>query len=358
MTTKEYYARQFPEFETLGINQSYKSLYEELIYDVKHILPQQSYVGNCTKEFTSKLVSLYGEQEFKRIQQISFPCTRENPITDTQVERELQKLLFETMPKKNTSVIVQRYHPSINLANRQGCLSPVEGWRTIQQSKEKFIRFYSNRLRCSDWFKEKDNVKYLVQGHVPEFIYGIGLSTSRMYPQVSYFKPSLAKYIVEKYLDGYGYKTVFDPFSGYCGRMLGSLAAGMNYVGQDLCRGSINENRIIFDNVWKPFAQKHQINNHCTTLLTVADSVQTTGQYDCLFTCPPYMSLEQWPDVDLQNRTCDEWIDICLQNYKCKRYVFVVDDNISKYKNNIVETLDNVSHFGKNHEYVIVIDNE
>ena len=48
-------------------------------------------------------------------------------------------------------------------------------------------------------------------------------------------------------------------------------------------------------------------------------------------------------------------IDICLNNFDCKKYLFVVDDTL-KYKQFIVEILENKSHFGSNTEYVILIN--
>lgn len=357
-TTKEYYARVFPLFEDLkifdgrdfGVN--LKELYEELIDDVKNVLPTKTYVGNCSKEFVKKLIDIYGESEFKRIQQIDFPSTREYPITQEMCEKELSTLLKDGKDKKSVSVIIKKYHPSLNNANRQGCKSPSEGWCEIKNDYKKFLSFYENRLRCSDWYKEKDNVKFLIQGYVPEFIYGIGLSTSRKYPQVSYFKPHLAKYIVKKYLDEYNY--IFDPFSGYCGRMLGVLACGKDYIGQDLCESSLNECVSVYEDLYLPYMKKHDLEINNISLCHIDSTKQKDG-YDCLFTCPPYSTLEQWPGVDLQKKSCDEWIDMCLENYDCEKYVFVVDDTVEKYKNYIVETIENTSHFGRNNEYIVVI---
>lgn len=362
MTTKEYYAREFPVYESFegfpegtpdGIH--LKDLYEELIYDVKNVLPTKSYVGNCSKEFVKKIIDIYGEDEFMRIQSIDFPDTREYPITDEQCEREMKTLLESNKDKKSVSLIIKKWHPSINLAHRQGCLSPYEGWQAIKSDYKKFLSFYENRLRCSDWFKEKDNVKFLIQGYVPEFIYGIGLSTSRKYPQVSYFKPHLAKYIVSKYLGDYD--CVFDPFAGYCGRMLGVIACGKEYNGQDLCESTVSELCDVYVNVVEPYLKK---NDYPLVGMSIdcVDSTAETGVYECLFTCPPYGMLEQWPGVDLQKRSCDEWIDVCLNNYRCDKYVFVVDDTVDKYKDFIVETLENTSHFGRNNEYIVVINGE
>ena len=360
-TTKEYYAREFPPFESFGLPEvsdagvHLKELYEELVDEVKNVLPGKSYVGNCTKEFAAKLLELYGEKTFAEIQGISFPDSREHPINDEQCERELSTLLEKDKAKKTVSVIIKKYHPSLNEAHRQGCLSPLEGWREIQGNYKRFLSLYENRLRCSDWFKEKDNVKWLIQGFVPEFIWGIGLSTSRKYPQVSYFKPHLAKYIVDKYLEEYD--NVFDPFAGYCGRMLGVLAAGKDYVGQDLCESTIQEDMEVYQQLYVPFTQSKGMKVGSVTL-SKTDSTEVHREVDCLFTCPPYSDLEQWPGVDLVKRGSDEWIDICLENYQAKRYVFVVDDDVNKYRPFIKETLENTSHFGRNNEYVVVIDEQ
>ena len=48
----------------------------------------------------------------------------------------------------------------------------------------------------------------------------------------------------------------------------------------------------------------------------------------------------------------------CLAFFDCERYVFVVDDKIEKYKNFIKEEIVNTSHFSKNKEYIVVIDNK
>ena len=108
MTTKQYYVREFPVYESFegfpevtpdGIH--LKDLYEELIYDIKNILPTKPYVGNCSKEFVKKIIDIYGEDEFRRIQSIDFPDTREHPITDEQCEKEMKTLLKNGKDKKS-----------------------------------------------------------------------------------------------------------------------------------------------------------------------------------------------------------------------------------------------------------------
>ena len=78
-----------------------------------------------------------------------------------------------------------------------------------------------------------------------------------------------------------------------------------------------------------------------------------------MFTCTPYENIEEWVDSKGNKITskmnCDDWIDKLTQNFKCKKYVFVTDGNIQKYRNYVVEELENTSHFGKNKEYVVVL---
>ena len=52
--------------------------------------------------------------------------------------------------------------------------------------------------------------------------------------------------------------------------------------------------------------------------------------------------------------SCDDWIDLCIKNFKCKKYLFIVDYT-EKYKGNIIETIENKSHFGINTEKIILI---
>ncbi len=317
--------------------------------DIENVLPLKSYVGNCSKEFCEKIVDRYWEREYERIQYIDFPPVQFKKITEKHCINEIKTLLQSNPDKvtqKGFSNIIKYFHKSIIHANVHNGLSPYDGWQKIKSDPEVFKDFYRNRLRCSDWFKEDGHLIYMLRGIVMEETYGIGLSTSRMYQSVTYFKPRLAKYIVTKYLSEYN--TVFDPFSGYSGRMLGVLASNKNYIGQDLCEVSVNESKEIY-NFIKPY-----ISNSCE--LEVKDSIKTFGTYECLFTCSPYENIENWPGVKSSNYDCDKWIDICLSNYDCERYVFVTDNKIKKYTKYIKEEIDNTSHFASNSEYIIVIN--
>ena len=326
----------------------HKKMIAEYENDLKNVLPLKNYKGNCSKEFCNKIVKLYIEREFDKIQLFDFPPLAHSFPTEKKCKKEFENFLKNpgSLSSKGSSDIIRFFHKSIIFANTEGALSPYDGWQQLKSNINIFTRFYSNRLRHSDFLKE--NIDYLVEGNIPIWCYGLGLSTSRYFPHVSYFKPKLAKYIVEKYLNKYN--TIFDPFSGYSGRMLGAIAAGKKYIGQDLCHYNIDESKQIYDFLNKNFNNIPNIN------LSVADTEKTIGKYDCLFTCSPYNNKENWPGVNSVNYSCDKWIDICIKNFDCERYVFVTDENIIKYKEFVKEKIINASHFGKNEEFIVVID--
>ena len=185
---------------------------------------------------------------------------------------------------------------------------------------------------------------------LPEYVYNEGMTVMKLFPQVSYFKPQLARYIINKYLNEYN--EIFDPFSGYSGRMLGCIGLGKNYIGQDLCKASVDESNIIIDDYLEQFKKLTQYDIRCS--IENKDVFNSFGTYKCLMTCPPYKNKEIWQNVNSDNMSCDERIDICLSHFKCNKYIFVVDETF-KYKDKIVEEIENKSHFNTNKEYIVVI---
>ena len=130
--------------------------------------------------------------------------------------------------------------------------------------------------------------------------------------------------------------------------MLGCISLGKKYIGQDISEIHVRESNEIIK-----FLLDNEIN--ISANVTVDNILNSSAEYPCLFTCPPYSDKEQWLDVPVNMNTCDDWIDICLKNFKCKRYLFVVDDT-EKYKDCIVDNVSNESHFGDNSEHIILIN--
>lgn len=256
------------------------------------------------------------------VMQTSFPY-------DIYSEEELHKSFFKL--KNNTLVelsnigmdIVKYFHPSIWRCNRNGYKSPVDAW----QDPEIMLKVIDNRL------------KYLKTNVLSTYNLRSGLSIGKFAPKVSVFRPATARYLINKYLSNFN--TIFDPCSGFSGRLLGTCSMGKSYIGQDINSITIQESKKVIEFF------------NLDAKLCCKDSLYDTGIYDCLFTCPPYGNKENWHQ-DIEVLSCDEWIDTCLANYTCNTYLFVVDST-EKYKQYIVDTVKNQSHFSTNNEQVILI---
>ena len=221
--------------------------------------------------------------------------------------------------------IIRYFHKSIYHACRCTAKSPFEAWQDKSLVKKSALNRLKYVGRCT-----------------PEDVVA-GFTIAKIAPKVSVFKPSLAEKLIKTYLNEYS--TIFDPFSGFSGRMLGAARCNKAYIGQD-----INEDHVRESNEIIQFKQ-------LTNCSVIQQDVLTDSKkdFECLFTCPPYGGKEHWNvKNDEIEKSCDEWIDICLEKYKCKSYLFVVDKT-EKYKDKVVEVLTNRSHFGKNNELVILI---
>lgn len=325
---------------------------------------------NCTKEHGQELVNKYWEREWEKIKAVSFPDTREKPITAKHMINEFKNLCKKTLSNKAKSDIIHYFHPSIFTANKGGRLSPVEYWKRLQADPELFKKFYLNRLLMSDWFNEKNgqNRKFLENGFVPLFIYSIGCTTSGKAPCVSYFKPAYIKNLIIKYVPDC--KQVFDPCTGYS-KFLGALAAGKDYLGQDINNITIKESKNCLS-----FIEKNFPDLRGKVQLTIGDMFNNTGKYEVLLTCPPYSNekgkqIEEWQSSSGKiscSFTCDEIITKLLQNYECEKYIFIVDNSLKNYREYIKEKFENVNYLkseqGKlteashNYEAVVVITKE
>lgn len=238
--------------------------------------------------------------------------------------RSLHKYKSETYrPNARLGMsLIKNFHRSMYDARVGNCVSVRQAW----EDDSLLRKVIENRLI----YKNNVDPSKVLQG----------FNISKTCPTVSIFNPVLARYLTEKYLQRFD--QVFDPFSGFSGRLLGVTSCNKSYVGQDLNEQAVRESNDIIDFLNLQDAQ-----------VSCKDILSSSGTYDCLLTCPPYGKKETYSSETIF-KSCDEWIDECLQRFECKRYVFVVDET-SKYKDYIKETLTNKSHFYKTFEYVVVI---
>ena len=295
---------------------------------VKLIVCDSFKVEDCFSE----ILRVFDIDYEKWIQEIVDSLPKEFPYYEYSEERmrkDYEKLCIYRDIKKNSRLgdsIISNFHRSIYDAHISTKPSPKEAWNN-RELLEKCVRnrfIYSSNLSSHSILQ--------------------GFNVCKIAPKVSVFSAPLAKRLIQTYLDKYN--QIFDPFSGFSGRMLGACSLGIPYIGQDINVSHIKES--------KQIAEFLGLKNVSLKVQNVLED--TKKEYECLFTCPPYGGKEHWNiKNDLIEKTCDEWIDECLNRFKCKAYLFVVDET-EKYKDYIVEEISNNSHFGNNKEYVIKID--
>ena len=229
---------------------------------------------------------------------------------------------YEITENMSYSESIKAFHKSIYSARKNGKLSPIEVWQNTDLMKE----IIKNRLTYNN-------------GIINEITLRRGIDVIRKNPKVSIFSPYLGIRLIQKYLNDV--VEIFDPFSGFSGRMIATKHLNKKYIGQDINNEHIEES--------KQLAKYFNWNVNLTT----KDIFESSGEYESLFTCSPYSDKEIWGNETIF-KSCDEWIDLCLEKFQCKKYLFIVD-NTEKYKDYIVETITNKSHFNKNFEKVILI---
>ena len=305
--------------------------------NTKHFIIQEGNFNKCFELMIKELMLNYDEYVqyiFKTCRAMPFPYPKYNDSELVKSYSDLCKMNCNdkyhqdiTLNTRLGDRLINHFHHSIYHAYTKGNISPYEAWYNNDMLK----KVIENRIIYQTYL----NPNKILQG----------FNISKVATKVSVFSAGRARLLINKYLSEYD--TIFDPFSGFSGRMLGTISLGKKYIGQDISEIHVNESNGIIN-----FLRKYGFNVDAT--INQCDILQSSGEYQCLFTCPPYSTKEQWLNTPLNKLSCDEWIDICLSRFNCKYYLFIVDDT-KKYKDSIVDIIDNRSHFGSNPEYVVLI---
>lgn len=269
----------------------------------------------------------YDSELFRWCRSVGFPYpnySEKRMLNDWNSLCKYQKDTYIPNCRFGNSIIKQFHRSFYDCKVGVNSKSPKEAWEDDDIIKE----VIANRLI----YKNDVDPNKVMQG----------FAITKKCPQVSTFNPVLAKYLTNKYLKEYN--TIFDPFSGFSGRLLGVCSTGKNYIGHDLNTKAVKESNEIIQ--FLHLEDKADISE--------CDIFDFKGSFDCLLTCPPYGTKEIY-NKETVFKSCDEWIDICLERYQCNRYVFVVDQT-EKYKHHVIEELTSRSHFHTVSEYIIVID--
>lgn len=266
----------------------------------------------------------YDSEIFKWCRSIEFPYPE---YSDERIHKEWVKLCNYSSNKYIPQArigcsIINKYHKSIWHAHVNNQLSPIDGWYDDEILKS-IIR---NRLI---YINAIDPSKVLR-----------GFSVAKRCQRVSVFNPILAKYLVNKYLSCYS--EIFDPFSGFSGRLLGTCATGKRYIGQDLNAVAVSETNDII----KALGLDGKVE--------IKDILTDSSKHSAIFTCPPYGNKEIYGSETVF-KSCDDWIDEIISRYDFQTGVFVVDST-SKYAQYVTEEIKSTSHFCTVKEKVIVIN--
>ena len=168
---------------------------------------------------------------------------------------------------------------------------------------------------------------------------------------VSNFRPTSAAVIYDRFLEKasplFGGKTgtTWDMSCGYGGRLLGAIAADVNYIGTDPCTETYEGLKGIRDD-WG--------NKNRTIEIHKLGSEEFRPDYcsvDLCFTSPPYFDWEKYSEEDTQSYkkypTREEWlngflldtIDNCLYGLKPGGHLLLNVANTARIKNFEDETL-------------------
>lgn len=283
---------------------------------IKYIL---DYIQNIDNS-----IYTYDTELFKWCRDVGFPYPQ---YSESRMKKDYERLVAYSNDKYHPYArlgdsIIRHFHKSIYDAIVTPYISPKTAW----DNDELLRKVIANRLIYKN---DVDPSKILS-----------GFNISKICPRVSIFNPNLGKYICNKYLSEFD--VVFDPFSGFSGRMLGVTATNKQYIGQDLNPNAVHESKKIIDLL--------SLNATVTIQDVILDSDKT---YPCLLTCPPYGKKERYNSETIF-KSCDEWITLIINKYKCDRFVFVVDKT-EEYKKYVVEEIKSPSHFNTVTEKLIVI---
>ena len=134
-----------------------------------------------------------------------------------------------------------------------------------------------------------------------------GFKISAIHIGYSFFSPKWFKAFISKYKP----EVVYDPFHGWGHRLLGTLGSGLKkYIGNDI-NTSVNTNLKQLYNDFKQYFNT-EVELHNFDSLTF----EPDCDFDCIFTCPPYDTLEVYdyknPDFDaLIKHICDLYLKKC-----------------------------------------------
>lgn len=175
------------------------------------------------------------------------------------------------------------------------------------------------------------------------------LNVTRTCKQPSWFSKSLAKRLLKKYATQ---DTIVDPFAGWGTRCDACSELKLKYIGGDYNEELVEwHHRKGRDSISFKDAHNFKYEELCTVFICPPYSDPETGR------CFEDYNFEGFDDAAKSLSQCD-WLKIVMENVpNASEYIMVCKIVDLGFKEYIVETKANKSHFGTNNEYVLVVKN-
>ncbi len=216
---------------------------------------------------------------------------------------------LDVNPKQNIlSNLIKRYQQDVFYEYEKALWvkNPYYNRSTLQ------MHLYMNRMK---YIKKNPN-------QISAFELLRGFTVSGVHKGFTVFNPSL----MEKVIDKYHIKSVYDPCAGWGERLMTCHNKDVAYLGVDI-------NEKLFDGYHRmidDFGMKKQS-------VVNADSSDIVLDYraDAVITCPPYFNTEVYSENGAENLSYDEFLDwwhkvvISSKQTKCKYFCFQINQ---KYK--------------------------
>ena len=174
------------------------------------------------------------------------------------------------------------------------------------------------------------------------------MNVTRTCKQPSWFSKSLATRIIQTYCTS---DTIVDSFAGWGMRHDAAKELGRKYIGIDFNPELVSWHQSHHRGIQFGDANTFTYNEECSVFICPPYSDPKTGR------CFEDYNFEGF-DASAKSLSQCDWLKIVMKNIpNAKEYVMVCKIVDEDFKDNVVETIVNKSHFGSNNEYIILIKN-
>ena len=211
-------------------------------------------------------------------------------------------------------------HFSFNLFYKARGDKKSKSMEDIFNDDEQFIKVLKNRMGWNITTEDGNERPYIFAISDKQILNGI--KNSGLGYGVSNFRPTIAKFIFQKYLGNRVNPFIYDYSAGWGARAIAALSLGYSYIATDPLTSNCVNNLI-------SFFSKDIEKNKCYNVgseKSLSDIIPN-NTIDMCFSCPPYFTLERYSDDNEQcynkNKNFNDWIDDYWRNTvkNCYKYL-------------------------------------